>query len=349
MAAKVNRTLPAEETAVFCDQVAMVLKSGIPLYDGVRTICAGRMNGPMAAGFKRLSDKLTETGSLYEAVVSAGIFPGYMTGMIKTGEMSGKLDTVTEKLAAYYRREARIRSSIQSAVVYPVTLIGIMAVVIAILTIVVLPVFSRVYASLGAEACSTAAAMTTGVTVGRVMIILISVILVTGLIIYILMKTKARSGVMESLTATLPALRRTAELMSAERFASVSAAVLSSGLDVSAALDTAPEVITDARALRRVEKIKKDMQEGASFSDCVARSGLFEPLHSEMITVGASSGQMDTVMERLAVTYDEKANDAVQNAVSLIEPTLIAVLCVAVGGIMLSVMLPLINILAAIG
>ena len=344
-----RRVLPAEETAVFCDQVAMVIKSGVPLHDGVETLCEGQRDTQYGESYERLSRMLTETGSLYEAVTGAGIFPEYMAGMVKTGELSGRLDSVMEKLAGHYRREARINASVRSAVIYPVVLIGILAIVVAILTVSVLPVFSRVYASLGTDIDAAAAAMNTGVTIGRVLTIIVSVLLVTGLVMYALMKTKARDSVMETLTAVAPPLRKAADLMSAERFASVSAMVLASGMDVSVALDTVDKVVEDRRSLRRFERIKSAVEGGATFSGAVAAGKVFEPLHSKMITVGAMSGRLDSVMESLAVTYEEKADDAIQHAVSLIEPTLIAVLCAAVGGIMLCVMLPLINILSTIG
>ena len=142
--------IPAKESAVFCTQAALLLKAGVPLNEGLQTLTdQGTPSGRDL--LKRITDTVEKTGSLYEGVRAADVFPAYMVQMIHIGEKVGKLEEVLEALSRYYQREDKLRSAVRSAVLYPLILVVLMAAVIAVLVAAVLPVFSQVLEGLGAE------------------------------------------------------------------------------------------------------------------------------------------------------------------------------------------------------
>ncbi|MEN6563322.1 MAG: type II secretion system F family protein, partial [Christensenella sp.] len=121
------------------------------------------------------------------------------------------------------------------------------------------------------------------------------------------------------------------------------------GYPVEDAIQLAPSVITDRKRRHQAELAAKELLGGGSFAQAAQKSALFEPMHEKMIRFGAAAGKLDAVMEKLSGIYMEEADDAIQTVVSMIEPALVAVLSVVIGGILLSVMLPLLSVLSAVG
>lgn len=345
-----GKYLPPDETSMFCEQVALILKSGIPLYDGIETLCETYDQTRYADTFKRMEAAVKENGNLFSAVSSAGVFPPYMVEMVRIGEAAGKLDDVMEGLSQYYAREAKMRSAIKSAIVYPVVLVLMMAVVIGVLVSQVLPIFDRVFRNLGTEMnASMAAVMNFGMVTGRVVLVLIAALLVLLIVGFILYRSGHRALVMRVVMRLFPPVRRVAQKTGAGRFASVMSMMMTAGFPIGEAIDMAPGVVTDDETRTKIEKISKSIKEdGQELPKAIAEGEVFEPIYNKMIQVGYYAGQMDRVMGRLGEIYEEEIDDGIRRLVGLIEPTLVAVLAIVIGGILLAVMLPLASIMSSI-
>ncbi len=345
-----QKTLPPDESALFCEQIAMVLKAGIPLEDGMEALARSYADSRYGAHFTRMHAALERRGTLGEALEEAGIFPQYLLAMTRIGERSGKLDEVMTSLARYYQWEAQIGASVRNAILYPSVLVMMLAVVIAILVISVIPVFQRVFDNLGITADSpAAAAMSIGVGVGKAMLILVGVFAVVLVLVGVLLRTKRRASVLTLLSRLLPAARRVSARLSTARYASALAMMLEAGYPVEDAIQLAPSVVTDDRYRRQAELLQKELLAGESFATAAEKSGLFDPMHEKMIRFGMAAGRLDAVMEKLSGIYMAEADDAIYNVVVMIEPALVAVLSIVIGGILLSVMLPLLSVLSAVG
>ena len=345
-----QKTLPPDETALFCEQVAMVLKAGIPLSDGMETLARSYADSRYGARFEQICAALEKRGTLSDALSEAGIFPDYQVAMTRIGERSGKLDEVMASLANYYQWEAQIKSSVKNAILYPSVLVMMLAVVIAILVISVIPVFQRVFDSLGLSAGSAASgAMAIGVGVGKGMLVLVGVLAIALVIVGILLRTSRRKSVLALLSGVIPAVRRVNARLSTARYASALSMMLSAGYPVEDAMQLAPSVVTDEKHRRQAELAKTELLRGASFADAAEKSRLFDPMHEKMIRFGTAAGKIDSVMEKLSGIYMSEADDAIHNVISMIEPALVAVLSVVIGGILLSVMLPLLSVLSSVG
>jgi type IV pilus assembly protein PilC len=107
--------LSADELSILCEQIALIVRSGLPLHDGVEALCDNYRNTRYAARFQKLRDAVLATGSLYRGLVDAGIFPSYLREMANIGERTGELDTVMSGLALYYQREAKLRRAVVNA------------------------------------------------------------------------------------------------------------------------------------------------------------------------------------------------------------------------------------------
>ncbi len=345
-----QKTLPPDETALFCEQVAMVLKAGIPLGDGMETLARSYEGSRYGARFDQIRAAVNRRGELSAALEDAGIFPDYMLAMVRIGERAGKLDEVMASLANYYQWEAQIKTSVKNAILYPSVLVMMLAVVIAILVISVMPVFRRVFDSLGLAAGSPAsAAMQFGVGFGKFMLVFVGVFAVLLIVAGVLLRTKRRGSVLALLAKLVPSVRRVNARLSTARYASALSMMLAAGYPVEDAIRLAPSVVTDKKHRLRADLAAGELLGGAGFADAAEKSGLFDPMHEKMIRFGAAAGKLDAVMEKLSGVYMEEADDAIHNVIAMIEPTLVAVLSIVIGGILLSVMLPLLSVLSAVG
>lgn len=346
---KKNR-LPAVEVSLFCRQAAMILQSGIPLYDGIEVMYRNYKETEYGEAFRVIYEGVRSGGTLYEGVKAAGFFPDYMVNMVRVGEMAGKLDDVLESLGGYYEKEDRLRSAIKSAVVYPLVLVVMMAVVISILVIKVLPVFSEVFRSMGTGLTGTSAALLAGgVVIGRVVLVVVMAGLLGALALYLMWRTGGREKVLALGSRLLPPIRVLRQKQTAQRFAAVTSMVMASGYSLESALELIPDLLPDARNAKKARVCTAAMAQNGDFAAAVEQAELFSPLYLKMIRVGVEAGRTDQVLDRVARIYETEVEEGIQGLVSWIEPALVGILTLAIGGILLSVMLPLVSIMASIG
>lgn len=345
-----GKTLPAMEVSLFCQQAAMIMKAGIPLYDGMELLYENYKETEYAPAFERIYQGVHDGGTLYEGVKAAECFPDYMAHMIQVGEMAGKLDDVLEALSAHYEREDRLLASVKSAIVYPLLLTLMLAVVIGVLTAKVLPVFTEVFRSMGTELSGTSAALLSGgVLLGRAALIAAAVLLIGAVILFVVWRLGGRQQILVLAGNLFPQIHRLLEKQAAQRFADVISMVLSSGYSLESALDMIPELLSNEESAKKARQCREAMEEHGDFAKAIKDAGLFDPLYQKMIRVGVQAGQTDQVMGRLAHIYGAEVEEGIQTIVSWIEPVLVAVLTLVIGGILLSVMLPLVSIMASIG
>lgn len=345
---KGKKMLPADEIATFCGQIALILQAGIPLYDGMETIVDSCEDKAGKEVFKKLVDKVIETGVLYEAVKEVGCFPSYMVNMIHIGEEAGKLEEVLISLNAYYEREARIHKSIKLAITYPMLLIVMMAAVVMLLVTNVLPIFEKVFNNMGMDISATGKAiMNASMIIGKVSFVVIAVVLLVIIGISIAVKLGAGEK-LKRLSFKLPLMRGLSGKISSGRFAAVLSMMLSSGYSLEKALELAPGIVTDVVAREQIKKCDEYIKEGKSFPEALENIKMFDGMHNRMINVGFKAGQLDAVMDKMTKIYEEEVDDSIARLLSYIEPTLVAILSIIIGGILVSVMLPLTGIMSSL-
>ena len=348
MAGKGKRSITSAELSSFCSQVALILSAGLPLYDGMETLAETTKGTEYADLYERAYKGVNESGSLYHALQQDDRWPTYLVEMVGIGEQTGQLENVMNGLSEYYGREERIRTSVISAITYPLVL-GVMLVLIVVIMLwKVLPVFQRVLNSMGMEmTASGSALMNLGSTIGWVVLALVGIVVIGVLVCAILMKTSARDSVLNLLRKLFPPIRKLSMKLSSSRVASVLSMMLSSGFPTGEALRIMPSVLSDAEAGERVKGISTELDSGASFADAMEHSRLFDGLHNRMIRMGVAAGREDQVMNTIAELYEEQVESGIAQLVAIIEPTLIALLSIVIGAILLSVMLPMAGILSS--
>lgn len=344
-----NGILPAGEVATFCRQMSLIMEAGIPIYDGIESLVESVEDDKAREAFLDIEEVIKKTGSLYKAVEEVGFFPGYMVNMIRIGEETGKLDDILKSLSVYYEREDRTKKTIKSAVSYPIILVCMMSAVILVLVTKVMPIFEDIFLNLGTNMSKTGAGiMNLGFVIGNVALIIIAVVLLV-IIAAVVLKKMGKQNTLLKIARVVPGVKKLGRNMASGKFAEVMGMMLSSGYSLEKALELAPDIVEDEDVKAKIQECGKLVKEGVSFPDALSKIDMFTKMQSRIVSVGFKAGRLDSVMEKISAEYDEAVEDGIDKTVGYIEPCLVAVLSLVIGGILISVMLPLATIMSSIG
>lgn len=341
-----KKMLSAGELVSFTGQIALVLDAGLPLCDALETMAAGMQDTENGQVYRALAERFSQSGDLAGAMREDPVWPAYVAEMTGIGERSGKLEQVMRGLSVYYEREDRIRTAVRGAVNYPLMLgLMLMAIVLIILRKVV-PVFRKVLGTMGLGAGAKESVMIrAGAVIGWVVLAVVGTGLVALAVISVMMKTKSREGVLRFVRNCSKPLRALADKLSAARLATVLSMLFQGGFPLSEAVRMAASVLPDEDAKRKVSAMTEALERGEPFSEALAGTEMFDTTYLGMVRMGVTAGREAEMLEKVAGLYETQAEDAIGRILSVIEPTLVALLAVVIGMVLLSVMLPMAGVL----
>lgn len=337
------------ELSSFSGQLALILKSGISVIEGLTIMQEDASSVEEREILKGLLHSLRETGSLSRAFEEAGLFPSYFVHMTAIAEETGTLDTVMEALAAHYDREDSIQRTIKSAVTYPLLMAGMMAIVILILVVKVLPIFNQVFIQLGTEMRGMSRVlMNLGNTISRYSILLtvLLVLFMAGLLFCT--RTARGRALLRSTSSHFKFSRVVYESMAVCRFASGMALTLKSGFNPERSMELVSSLNEDPLFEKKLALCRHKLEEGEDLALALHSAGIFTGVCARMASIGSKTGSMDQIMEQIAGLYQDEIDTRMNNSLAVLEPTLVIALSLITGIILLSVMLPLTGVLSSI-
>lgn len=347
---KNHKILSNAEIASFCKQTAMIIKAGITPAEGMEILVNDTISEEGKALLKEISLSCSKGNYFHQAVSETGVFPDYVTRLIALGEESGNLDAVLISLSDYYDREDDISDSIKSAVSYPLIMIAMMFLIIIVLIMKVLPIFKQVFTQLGAEMSPLAQKlMNIGSSLSKYAITITVILAIIILAIVLLYRVPSLKKRMKAFLAKFPLTRSFYNNVASGRFASGMYLAFSSGMDMFHALDMVTQLVENELLIKKIDKVREEIKNNATFAEAVMSAEIFNNLYSRMIAVGFKSGSVDTVMLQISEYYEQATEKQLRRIVSVIEPTLVIILSLIVGIILLSVLLPLMGIMSSIG
>ncbi len=347
---KAKKTLTQAEVTAFCSQTAMLIQAGITPAESMSILLSDMKNEQGKEIIQAIWDVCKKGSSFHEALESTGVFPDYCLRLIALGEESGNLDSCLQSLAGYYEKEENIRKNIKQAVSYPLIMIVMMFVVIYVLMSQVLPIFSQVFAQLGSDMTGLAASlMNLGNTLNRYSGVLLGIICLFLALYFAFTRIPALKRLTSRFLNWFPPTRSFFEKYAGQRFASGLAMTFSSGIDTYTGLDMVSELVDNPRMQEQIQLCKERLQKGDNLSEALVDSQIFNNVHSRMVAIGFRSGNIDTVMQKIAESYEKETDEKMQAIIAVLEPTLVIILSIIVGLILLSVILPLMGIMSSIG
>ena len=343
------KALSQAETAAFCSQMAMILKAGISSLEGVTLMLEESQSAEEKALLSQINETLQMSGSLAQALEESGAFPDYLLQMVKIGEYSGRLDEVMDALALHYGREADLKAGIRQALTYPLIMGFMMLLVILILLTKVMPIFQQVFEQLGSEMTGLSGAILSfGLALNRYGLVLLVLLLLFALVLFYFFKSKGGQEAFSRIFSKMSFGRKLTSQLALCRFASAMALTLSSGL-------TNEECLTMASSLAEQEDLKEklalcqeDLAQGEDLSRSLLARNVFGGVYARMVAIASKTGSLDQAMREIADRYQEDSDETIQGLLNILEPSMVILLSLVVGLILLSVMLPLMGIMASL-
>ncbi len=341
-----KRKLSNDEIASLCLELSLLLHAGVGTGDALSLLAQEEEHRGMLSA---MAEQVDGGKTLSTALRESGVFPVYVCGLVEVGERTGRTEEALAALSRYYEERVRIGRRVRSALLYPAVMLALMLVVIGVLLVKVLPIFDDVYASLGGRLTGVAAGLLNlGRWIEGAMPVLY--LILAGLVLAVLvfgLVGPLRRGVV-SLWQKTRGDRGVSRKLNNARLAQALAMGMASGLPVEEAVSLSANLM-EGRARKRCQECGQRLEKGESLGAALRLSGLLPPRQSRLLELGQHSGAGDASMEKIARDLGEEGEAALDALVGRVEPALVLVCSVLVGLILLSVMLPLMHIMSAIG
>ena len=268
-------------------------------------------------------------------------FPELMIGMIRSGEGSGNIDAVMERLSLHYERENRLKHQVRSAMTYPVVLLVMCVAVVILIVTFILPQFDELFSQMESLPAVTEWLMAASDFLVHQWHILLLVIFVLAVMLQIIFKIYKIRRAIDYMKVHLPVVGRLNKIIYTARFARTLSSLYSSGMPIVGALKTAGKTIGNVYVEEQFEQVTVTVRSGVPLSQALREvDGLVRKLASTIL-IGEESGRLDTMLDSIAMTMEEEAEAATKRLMTLLEPALICLMAVVVGFIIIAVMLPI--------
>lgn len=338
------------DLSLLCHQFALILKSVIHPVEGIPMLCEDTVNPKLKKALETIARDVEHGSSLYSAFEAANCFPAYMTAMIRVGEKTGMLEPVLEGLSKYYENQANTRKKIRSAVTYPLVLALFMLGVIALIAFRVVPLFVEILTSLGGQVpVQVDLFILLGNTLKNGFLYVLAALLLLAAGILALSRQEKLRFLLDKLKVVNPITGGIYRKIIASRFSGAMALTLKSGMTVTEGVGLVSGVLENAYVVAKTGEAAKAVSEGKPFWEAVRDTGLFPALFIRLMKSGEKTGSLDAVMDKASRTWQEEADSSLRRIIGFIEPVCVTALSLILAGVLLSVILPLINIMASIG
>ena len=344
-------SVPAQYLPVFCRELYQLVRSGIPIAEGLAMLREDETDRDTRSWLDALCRSTEEGTPLSAALRETEAFPAYMTDMVALAEETGRLEDTLLSLQRHYDRQLRMAADIRGAVTVPVTLFAVMVAVVVLLVTQVLPVFDRVFAQLSVRMGAVATGMMNagavlakaGTGLAVVLVILAAAALVVALVPSL--REKFTGWFRRSFGG-----RGILGQMAVARFASSMSMAVASGLTMEDSVELAAKLCGGAREIdEKTARCHSDIQDGGSPADALAKSGLFTGRDCRLLKLAEQTGSLPETLEDLASRQEEAGLRSIDRMVGAIEPAIVVITSALAGVILLSVMLPLMGLLSTIG
>jgi len=339
------------ELSIFCKEMSVMFFSQITLLEGTELLAGQVQNRHMKAALIKIYDKMSAGYTFAQSIAEhPAVFTPYLCSMVAIGEASGALDEIFNRMSVYFEKENKMRKKVRSAAAYPAVLTVLMLGVVVLLITKILPMFEDLLYSMGGTMPGvTAGLLAAGNFIADNILYIVAAVAAVAIGTAVCLRSERGSYLWDEWMIKAPMFKFINTRIFTARFSRCMSILLKSGIQLLNAMTDVLPTIENKYAKKLYESKIEEVRAGKTLTEALAETGLLPPLFIRLMTVGQNTGHLDDMMEKAADVFDEEVGDAIEKATSAIEPALIVVLSVIVGIILISVMLPMIDIMNAIG
>jgi len=334
------------EIATFTRQMATLIKAGIPLAETLGALVDQVQNVRFKTPLSEVRSAVNEGSSLADALGKhPKLFDDLYVSMVRAGEVAGNLDDVLTRLAEFLESSQKLKSKVQGAMVYPLVMVVVGAVIMGVLMVKVIPNITSMFKQQGKTLpWNTRLLIWVSDVISQWWWAII--VGVVGAVIFGVRWARSKEGrqVWDRFTLRLPVVGELARTVNVSRFARTLGTMLQSGVPMLRALETAKQIVGNMLIQQAIEDAKRAVTEGESLAQTLKKSGQFPVTMIHMVAVGERAGQLEQMLERVAITYDAEIDTKLSRFTSLLEPLMLVVMGGAVAFIVFSILQPIMDL-----
>jgi len=348
VAVKRKKKVSPKSLAVFTRQFSVMIDAGLPLVQCLEILGTQEEDKNFGAVILETRAEVEGGASLADAMKkNPKVFDPLYTNMIAAGEAGGILDTILKRLATYIEKAVKLKNQVQSAMIYPVAIVVIAGVVVGVILWKVIPTFATLFAGLGAE-LPLPTRVVIGLSNGLVRFMPFVLVGIGAFVFGMRAYYNTPNGrmAMDRLLLKLPVMGNLMRKIAVARFCRTLATLLASGVSILEALEITAKTAGNAVVEQALYATRKSIEGGETIAAPLKETTVFPPMVVQMISVGETTGALDTMLGKIADFYEEEVDVAVAGLLTLLEPIMIAVLGGVVGGIVIAMYMPIFSLIS---
>lgn len=338
-----RKKIPKKLIVVFTRQFSTMINAGLPLVQCLTILGNQQENAAFSNVIAKIKGDVESGQSLAEALKKhPKVFDDLYVNLVEAGEAGGILDVILNRLSSYIEKTEKLKKKVKGAMVYPAVVTGVSIVVTAIILLFVIPVFEKMFSEVG-----QALPVPTQFVIGLSRFVssnLIFIILGIGALIFLLRsvyRTDKGKYLIDDLLLKLPVFGMLFRKVAVAKFTRTFGTMVSSGVPILEAMDIVAKSAGNKVVEKAIYKARGSIAEGKTISEPLEESKVFPPMVTQMIGVGEASGELDTMLNKIADFYDDDVDAAVNTLTSMMEPIMMVVLGGIVGGLVIAMYLPI--------
>lgn len=337
-----------KELAIFFRQFSVMIDAGLPLVQCLEILAANQENATFQKVLTNVRSTVEGGSTLANAMRGhPKVFDDLTVNMIEAGETGGILDTILQRLSAYVEKAVKLRQAIKSALIYPVAVMGIAALVVGALLKWVVPIFANMFQGMDIEL-----PLPTKMVIGLSAFIGFAWWIILGSLVGLFFgikqvrKTPRGRYLTDKFLLGLPVFGMLLRKIAVARFTRTLGTLITSGVPILEGLAITARTSGNAVLEEALMKVRKAIEEGRTIVDPLKECGMFPNMVTQMIGVGEATGAMDAMLQKIADFYEDEVDSSTKDMLTLLEPMMISFLGVTVGGIVISLYMPLFSMIS---
>jgi len=337
-----------KEIAIFFRQFSVMIDAGLPLVQCLEILAANQENQSFQKTLNGVRTTVEGGATLANAMRQyPKVFDDLTTNMMEAGETGGILDIILQRLAQYVEKAVKLRSAVKSALIYPVAVVSIAVLVVGALLKWVVPIFANLFVGLG-----VALPLPTRIVIGLSAFVgqfwWFFIVGGIGLVFGVKQLRKHPKGryYFDFMLLKLPVLGLLLRKIAVARFTRTLGTLITSGVPILEGLAITAKTSGNAVLEEALMKVRKAIEEGRTIVDPLKECGVFPNMVTQMIGVGEATGAMDSMLQKIADFYEDEVDSATRDMLAMLEPIIIGLLGVSIGGIVISLYMPLFSMIA---
>ena len=338
------------DLSVFCRQFASITRAGVTIIEALRMLAESTENKKMQKALMNVRADVEKGETFADSLAKhPAVFPELLVQMARAGESSGSLETSMERMALQFEKSAKTRALVKKAMIYPIVVMIVAIAVVIVMLVVVIPSYTDMFEQLGAELPGiTLAVIAMSDFVQAYWFIIIPVVVGIVFLVKAYAKTYSGKHLFGKLQLKIPAVKNLIVKNASAMMARTLSTLLTAGVPLNEAVGIVADTMTNVWFKEALQDATEQIMVGVPLSQPLQSCGLFPPMVYYMIRIGEEAGSTEEMLNRLADYYEEEVELAVQSLMAAMEPMIIIVLAVIVGGLIGAVMAPMMTMYEAL-